>query len=144
MITTESTLWDDIKPVGEAMGVHMTRMEVSTALGVGDVEYVGKRCHGWIELKIAGRKLTARTQSEYTLAQAQWLLAHHKPQYFLRSWLLCAHRGPQGWEHFTLATPQASLALLSARVPLTWLDFHAKAGVYLHYSLDGILRIINT
>lgn len=143
MIATESNLWTALEPVASAAGILATRMEVSTALGVGDVEYVGSRYHGWIELKISGRKLTARTQSEYTTQQAAWLCSHQNLRYFLRSWLLCAHPGAHGWRRFTLATPAASLALLSMRTPLTWLDYHIKSGVHLLDSLEEVVHLIN-
>jgi hypothetical protein len=143
MNATEGKLWDDLQTLAKDAGILMTRMEVTTAVGVGDVEYVADRCHGWIELKIAGRVHEAKTQSEYTLAQAQWLLSHHKPRVFLRSWLLCAHPGPNAWWYFTLLEPQASLALLNHREPKTWKKLHALPGVQVLTTLEDVLILIN-
>lgn len=143
MIATESTLWDALAPIAEREGVLMTRMEVSTALGVGDVEYVARRQHGWLELKIAGRKHRACTQSEFTADQAKWLLAHHKPLCFLRSWLLVAHAGDNRWERFTLCEPAAALCFLRAREGSSWDDVHQKVGARVILTLEGVIRAIN-
>lgn len=83
-------MWDKLRAVVREPD-HVTRIETSTALGVSDVEYVIGTYHGWLELKRSTAKLSSSKialSTDYTTQQYQWLLAHHRPQNNLCSFLV--------------------------------------------------------
>ncbi len=96
---TEATMW-------RALAKHVvapdlfTRIEVTTGLGISDVEYVAGKWHGWAEFKAdSSVRETSKMQfgSPFTAQQYSWLLSHHNPAWFLRSWVVIGRRLGKEW-----------------------------------------------
>lgn len=91
MSLTEAKLWQKLA-AQVTLPDMLTRIETGeTVVGVSDVEYVAGKWHGWIELKVAhGLRETSLLdlQHPFSLGQYAWLAHHHRPAYFLFSWLV--------------------------------------------------------
>ena len=114
---TESRLWDKMKE-HDAVLKSLRRIESPITPGASDVEYVGARQHGWIELKTAAQPRKGRPYSlhcDFTVAQSEWLLAHDHPPTNLRSFLLIGILGPRTWREFVLIDARNSIALIKGR-----------------------------
>lgn len=73
----------------------MTRLELINQHDVADIDYVVGDFHGWLVLKAAmsDRDETCVVfDSEFTIHQYSWLIRHHRPSVFLRSWLVVGRR----------------------------------------------------
>lgn len=103
MTRTEQDLWRVLRSAGDAAGYPsraLTRFEVITANGVSDVEYVLAPYHGWIELKVSPTQRDdslLRTGAPFTADQCQWLVSHHAPSHYMRSWLLIGMYSQRAW-----------------------------------------------
>lgn len=100
------------------------RFEVLTQTGVSDVEYVLCGWHGWIELKVSTTRdedAPLRFGSPFTVEQCTWLLAHHDPRRFLRSWLLIGFGAGARWRQLLLVPAPDSILLLRPATTLRML-----------------------
>lgn len=126
----------------------MTRIESgSTAGGVADVDYACPRAHGWVELKtshVPNENSPYALGSEFTAAQAAWLLNHHRPSIHLLSYLLIGTYTAQGrWDHFVILTPRAACSLfLSGRARLRRREVEGRADVVTLYRAGDVTRWI--
>jgi hypothetical protein len=100
MSLTEAKMWQKLTTV-RAPSELLTRIETGdTHLGVADIEYVGYWWHGWIECKVGlgwREGSLARLQHPLTFQQYGWLLAHHRPESYLFSWLLVGREVDKTW-----------------------------------------------
>jgi len=133
---TEQHLWRALERAAERRGVQCARIEVTTLVGVSDVEYVTEGWAGWIELKVSA---TARPEtplrfgSPFTAEQCAWLLAHHAPAQRLRSWLLVGLARGRGWRGLVLLpAPRAVCFLRPIKPSLTELQ---ALGVPVHLDI---------
>lgn len=116
MSFTESDLWSSVKTEG------LTRIESGgTQTGISDIEYVLAPWHGWIEMKVAyvparkNKPLRFRHPLQYD--QLGWLIKHHKPGNYLRSWVLVGLASLRAveWRGFLLVAPPQAVHILEGR-----------------------------
>jgi hypothetical protein len=149
---TEKALWTRLQGVAletssrTETGMHFTRIECSSALGVSDVEYVMLPRHGWIELKAAtskGDSKPLRLHEPFKATQAQWLISHHSPANNLHSFLLVGIMGQREWKEYLVLTARASLALLHRRLAPTYGTLKQTPGVVHCTNMKSVLRAIS-
>jgi hypothetical protein len=148
VIATESRLWQVLRDAAaEVPGTSYTRVETGlTHEGVADVEYVHRPWHGWVELKIGrtwpkpGKPFTLR--HPFSMAQLTWLIWHHAPHYYLRSWLLVGFAGHQRWSSFLLLPPPQSVSLVEGRIPVPHEYVLARSGVAHRDRIEEVVKII--
>lgn len=147
-MTTEQGLWATLtRHCPRDLAMH--RIETGTQLGVADVEYVGAKAHGWVELKVGviGHRYL-RLGHVVTAEQAIWLLEHNRPRIHLHSWLLVGIHAPnigRQWQRFLLGAPTIA-ALMAVPRPEdrpTWAELRDSKLVHLCPSAAEVLRIIN-
>jgi len=129
--------------------LRMNRIETGIMLGVSDIEYVGAKANGWLELKVGVIGHThLRLGHEVTREQAIWLLEHNRRTIPLRSWLLVgihAPCAPRRWQQFLLGTPSmaALLAMPKPKDRPTWAELRGSKLVRLYRTTSEVLQAIN-
>lgn len=146
MIATEAKLWRHM-----CNEIHFDwtfdRIESPITPGASDVTYVSSEASGWVELKTAkwprpGKPL--RLRCEFSIAQASWLLAHHKPHLKLNSYLLIGILGPTTWARFLLCDAPAALIFMEGRPRVALDQILSSTGVHDFCSISAAITRIRS
>lgn len=140
---TEQHLWHALRDAVRVVeGARFTRFENALEVGVSDVEYVLRPWHGWVELKVSATVREAsplRFGHELTAEQCSWLLAHHYPRRYLRSWVLVGMYGRGlGWKGFMLLPATSTTQFLRSTQPSV-LSLRAQ-GHLMHRDMTSVVR----